>query len=186
MSSDKPYILNAYRNYNELFNFVNEQKENSSSKNQVSDEAMKELELSFISYVVSQMQTSFNDYINNQKFQNVVYKKDEGGIRSIYLKPFSLKIESSIKDILSQYENSIDINDIKEWVEKYNEITPEKKKDSKDRFIGFWLDLVSVAPKWYQGEKFYVDVYVDEADNGSIQFGIDDAPEIYQISLQED
>jgi hypothetical protein len=115
----------------------------------------------------------------------VAYKEDEKGIRFIYIKPFSLDIDESVNSIIAKFDGKLDLEKCKQYIEEYNKVTVEKRKDEKGRFIGFWLDLVSIAPKWYNGEKFYVDVYLDEYGEGSINFGIDDAAEIYQISLEE-
>jgi hypothetical protein len=166
--------------FEEIKNLVREQRENNPESSQY-----KEIENSFIKYIQNKMQSRFNDYVNEEGFNNVLYKEDENGIRFLYLKPFSLTLNESIESIVVKFDGKLDLQKCKDIIERYNEVTPDKKKDEQGRLIGFWLDLVTVAPRWYQGEKFYVDVYVDEYEEGSIQFGIDDPIEVYQISLEE-
>jgi hypothetical protein len=171
---------NSFQLYEQIIRFVREQKENDPNSSDY-----KEIEKSFIKYITLEMQSVFNGYVNEQGFSNVAYKEDENGIRFIYIKPFSLDIDESVNSIIAKFDGKLDLEKCKQYIEEYNKATVEKKKDEKGRFIGFWLDLVSIAPKWYNGEKFYVDVYLDEYGEGSINFGIDDAAEIYQISLEE-
>ncbi len=143
----------------------------------------EDMRLALIKFLTIEMQTDFNQYVRNQGFDETVYAEEDAGVRFLYLKPFTLNMDESIDSVVQRFGNEITREQIQNIVEEFNEITPQKKRDSKDRLVGFWLDLVAVAPEWYRGEKFYVDVFVDLAGEGSVEFSIDDPAEIYQIAL---
>jgi len=134
-------------------------------------------------FLTVQMQGVFNTYLDQQGFDDATYSEDEGGVRFIYLKPFTLTLDETLDDIVERFDNQVTRGQIVSVIEEMNEVTPDQNKDARGRLIGFWLDLVSVAPEFYRGEKFYVDVFSDLAGAGAIEFGTDEPAEIYQVAL---
>ena len=138
-----------------------------------------------LKYLVLSMQESFDAYVRSQGMDQVTYEEEDGGVRFMYLKPFNLKLKESVKHILNRFDDRLSSEDLQDMVEKKNEETIQQNRDDKGRLVGFWIDLVIVGASWYEGEKFYVDVFVDLADEGVIEFGIDDPQEIYEIAITE-
>lgn len=150
------------------------------------------LEKALVQYLTVEMQTDLNNAFRNQGEDEMTYMDEEGGIRFIYLKPFTLTLGESgqgspitIDAIVEQFDNRLTREQVEATVTKYNELSPQMQKDERGRLKGFYLDLIAVAPEWYQGEKFYVDVFTDMSGEGEITFGIDEPAEIYQVAIED-
>ena len=138
-----------------------------------------------VKYLVAGMQEVFDGYIGERGTDDVTYMEEDGGVRLIYLKPFSLELEETVNEILAAFEDEITNEEFTQIVDEANEITSQEERDARGRLRGFWIDLVKIGAGWYEGEKFYADVFIDDAGKGKVQFGVDEPIEIYQIAIND-